>query len=102
MLLRAMRSRIIPLNPGLLGATLFLSTLSALAVTPEQIEELVPRSPQPAAGDFEAGQGVLVWPSLANPALAPVGVMLAIFGYVLGTYAALLCAFLLEFVYGVM
>ena len=31
-----------------------------------------------------------------HPALAPVGVLLAVGGYVLGTYAALLCAFLLE------
>ena len=37
-----------------------------------------------------------------HPALAPVGVLLAVFGYVLGTYAALLCAFLLEIVYGLM
>ena len=31
-----------------------------------------------------------------NPALAPAGILLAVAGYVLGTYAALLCAFLLE------
>ncbi len=31
-----------------------------------------------------------------HPALAPVGVLLAVGGYVLGTYAGLLCAFLLE------
>ncbi len=31
-----------------------------------------------------------------HPALAPVGVLLAVGGYVLGTYAALLCAALLE------
>jgi uncharacterized membrane protein len=31
-----------------------------------------------------------------HPALAPVGVLLAVFGYVLGTYAALACAALLE------
>lgn len=35
-----------------------------------------------------------------HPALAPVGVLLAIGGYVLGTYAGLLCAFLLEQVHG--
>jgi uncharacterized membrane protein len=35
-----------------------------------------------------------------HPALAPVGVLLAILGYVLGTYAGLLCALLLEGVYG--
>jgi len=34
-----------------------------------------------------------------HPALAPVGVLLAVGGYVLGTYAALLCAVLLEQVY---
>jgi uncharacterized membrane protein len=33
-----------------------------------------------------------------HPALAPVGVLLAVGGYVLGTYAALLCAFLLQLV----
>lgn len=33
-----------------------------------------------------------------HPALAPVGVVLAVFGYVLGTYAALLCAWLLSLV----
>lgn len=36
-----------------------------------------------------------------HPALAPVGVLLAIGGYVLGTYAALVCAFLLELVHGI-
>ncbi len=35
-----------------------------------------------------------------HPALAPVGVLLAIGGYVIGTYAALACAFLLERVHG--
>jgi uncharacterized membrane protein len=34
-----------------------------------------------------------------HPALAPVGVMLAVAGYVLGTYGGLLCAALLEQVY---
>lgn len=33
-----------------------------------------------------------------HPALAPVGVLLAVGGYVLGTYAALVCARLLQFV----
>jgi len=35
-----------------------------------------------------------------HPALAPVGVLLAVGGYVLGTYGALLCAVLLQFVHG--
>ena len=39
--------------------------------------------------------------SAFHPALAPVGVLLAIGGYVLGTYAGLLCAFLLERVHGI-
>ena len=34
--------------------------------------------------------------SAFHPSLATVGVLLAVFGYVLGTYAGLLCAFLLE------
>jgi len=34
--------------------------------------------------------------SAFHPALAPVGVLLAVGGYVLGTYAGLACAFLLE------
>jgi uncharacterized membrane protein len=34
-----------------------------------------------------------------HPALAPVGVLLAIGGYVLGTYGGLLCAVLLQFVH---
>ncbi|ACY15660.1 DUF819 domain-containing protein [Haliangium ochraceum] len=34
-----------------------------------------------------------------HPSLAPVGVLLAVGGYVLGTYMALACAFLLELVY---
>ncbi|UCH64215.1 MAG: DUF819 family protein [Fidelibacterota bacterium] len=34
--------------------------------------------------------------SAFHPALAPVGVLLGIAGYVLGTYAGLVCAFLLE------
>ena len=36
--------------------------------------------------------------SAFHPALASVGVMLGIAGYVLGTYAALICAWLLKFV----
>lgn len=36
-----------------------------------------------------------------HPTLAPVGVLLAVGGYVLGTYMALVCAFLLELVHGV-
>ena len=36
-----------------------------------------------------------------HTALAPVGVLLAVGGYVLGTYAALLCAFLLERIHGI-
>lgn len=36
-----------------------------------------------------------------HPSLATVGVLLAVLGYVLGTYAGLLCAFLLELVHGV-
>jgi len=36
-----------------------------------------------------------------HPALAPVGILLAVAGYVLGTYAALVAAFLLELVHGV-
>lgn len=38
--------------------------------------------------------------SAFHPALAPVGVLLAVGGYVLGTYGGLLCAFLLELVHG--
>ncbi|MEE9391477.1 MAG: DUF819 family protein [Planctomycetota bacterium] len=37
-----------------------------------------------------------------HPALAPVGILLAVAGYVLGTYAGLLCAFLLELVHKAM
>ncbi len=37
-----------------------------------------------------------------HPALAPVGILLAVAGYVLGTYAALACAALLEQVHGVL
>jgi uncharacterized membrane protein len=37
--------------------------------------------------------------SAFHPALAPVGVLLAVGGYVVGTYAGLLCAFLLEVVH---
>jgi uncharacterized membrane protein len=39
--------------------------------------------------------------SAFHPALASVGVMLGIAGYVLGTYMALLCAFLLKLVAGI-
>jgi uncharacterized membrane protein len=35
-----------------------------------------------------------------HPALAPVGILLAVAGYVLGIYAGLICAFLLEFANG--
>ncbi len=34
-----------------------------------------------------------------HPSLAPVGVLLAVAGYVLGTYMAIVCAFLLEWVF---
>jgi uncharacterized membrane protein len=40
--------------------------------------------------------------SAFHPALAPVGVLLAIGGYVLGTAAALLCAQLLSMTHGLM
>ncbi len=36
--------------------------------------------------------------SVFHPALAPVGVLLAVFGYVLGTYCAWLCGLLMKFV----
>ncbi|SMO56680.1 DUF819 domain-containing protein [Fodinibius sediminis] len=36
--------------------------------------------------------------SAFHPALAPVGVLLAVLGYALGTYAAYLCALLMQFV----
>jgi len=36
-----------------------------------------------------------------HPALAPVGILLAVAGYVLGTYAGLVCAALLKLVHGV-
>jgi uncharacterized membrane protein len=39
--------------------------------------------------------------SAFHPALAPVGVLLAVGGYVLGTYAGLLTAFLLQLVHGI-
>jgi uncharacterized membrane protein len=39
--------------------------------------------------------------SAFHPALAPVGVLLAVLGYVVGTYAGLACAWLLELAYGV-
>ena len=38
--------------------------------------------------------------SAFHPALSTVGVMLGVAGYVLGTYAALMCAYLLRFVAG--
>jgi len=34
--------------------------------------------------------------SIFHPSLASVGVLLAVFGYVVGTYGALLCTFLME------
>ena len=37
-----------------------------------------------------------------HPALAPVGILLAVAGYVLGTYGALLAAFLLQHVHGIL
>jgi uncharacterized membrane protein len=39
--------------------------------------------------------------SAFHPALATVGVLLAVGGYVLGTYAGLLCAYLLELAHGI-
>ena len=36
--------------------------------------------------------------SAFHPALAPVGVLLAVLGYALGTYAAWLCGILMQFV----
>ena len=37
--------------------------------------------------------------SAFSPALAPVGVLLAVFGYALGTYGAIICAQLMQWVY---
>ncbi|MCB9555026.1 MAG: DUF819 family protein [Deltaproteobacteria bacterium] len=37
-----------------------------------------------------------------HPALAPVGILLAVAGYVLGTYAGLLCAWLLRLTHGLL
>jgi uncharacterized membrane protein len=34
--------------------------------------------------------------SAFSPALAPVGVLMAVLGYALGTYGALVCAFLMQ------
>ena len=34
--------------------------------------------------------------SAFSPALAPVGVLMAVLGYALGTYGALICAFLMQ------
>lgn len=39
--------------------------------------------------------------SAFHPALAPVGVLLAVLGYVLGTYMGLVCAFLLQTVHNI-
>jgi uncharacterized membrane protein len=36
--------------------------------------------------------------SAFNPALAPVGVLMAVLGYALGTYGAIICALLMQFV----
>ena len=36
--------------------------------------------------------------SAFHPSLAPVGVLLAVFGYVIGTYGAWICGILLQFV----
>ena len=36
--------------------------------------------------------------SAFSPALAPVGVLMAVLGYALGTYGALLCAYLMSLV----
>lgn len=38
--------------------------------------------------------------SAFHPALAPVGVLLAVFGYALGTYAAMICTYLMQFASG--
>ncbi|MGF1668912.1 MAG: DUF819 domain-containing protein [Balneolaceae bacterium] len=38
--------------------------------------------------------------SAFHPALAPVGVLLAVFGYALGTYAAMVCTYLMQFASG--
>lgn len=38
--------------------------------------------------------------SAFHPALAPVGVLLAVLGYALGTYGAYICGLLLQFAFG--
>ena len=38
--------------------------------------------------------------SAFSPALAPVGVLMAVLGYALGTYGALICAYLMQGVAG--
>ncbi|HID74807.1 MAG TPA: DUF819 family protein, partial [Planctomycetaceae bacterium] len=37
-----------------------------------------------------------------HPSLAPVGALMGVAGYVLGTYCGLLCAFLLRWVHSLM
>ncbi len=37
--------------------------------------------------------------SAFSPALAPVGVLLAVLGYALGTYGAIACAWFMQYVY---
>jgi len=39
--------------------------------------------------------------SLFNPALAPVGVLLAVLGLTIGTYGGLICAYLIQAALGV-
>ena len=39
--------------------------------------------------------------SAFNPSLAPVGVLLAVLGYALGTYGGIICAYLMKAAVGV-
>jgi uncharacterized membrane protein len=55
-----------------------------------------------AVGSQAAIGGVASAPVVASafqPSLAPVGVLLAVFGYAIGTYCALACAYLMQLVF---
>jgi len=87
-------------NPGLIGLGLIWMSIHALLLI--LVAKLI-KAPYffLAVGSQANVGGAASAPVVANafhPSLTSVGVLLAVFGYAVGTYAALICTFLMEFV----
>ena len=75
------------------------SDLVAAARAPV-VAQKKPANPNAAISVKLIGTSAPVVASVYHPAMAPVGLLMAVAGYVLGIYAGLLCATLLSLVAG--